>query len=165
MASPQARASRTSANADSCPHVTSRTQEKAHDTTTPTFIGYLLESFMQFSEAFEIFFKNDPIRSHPLGATLISQLRFFINQFHKMVEAQEKLLEELEATQKALAQKDKALERIIDSYGEGQVAMNQTTVASGLRNLGSNTRLGRLGERKILAQQQGYSEDGAPEWI
>ncbi|KAM5361094.1 hypothetical protein ACJZ2D_013305 [Fusarium nematophilum] len=136
---------------------TPRAQEKSHDTTTPTFIGYLLENVIQFSDAFEMCFENDPLTCHPLSRTLISQLRFFIDQFRKMVEAQDRLLQELEATQIALAQKDEALAHMVDLYERSQVAMNRIT--------GSGLYFGAIGERKVLPQQQGYSSNEVPEWI
>ena len=96
---------------------------------------------------------------------MIAQVRFFAYQFQKMVKAQEKLLEELEATQIALAQKDETLTRVLDLYGKSQTAIDQMTTAPAFKNLGPNPRHGRGEGGKSLAQQQGYIDCEEPEWI
>lgn len=96
---------------------------------------------------------------------MILQVRFFISQFQKTVEAQEKLLEELEATQIALAQKDEALMRVLDLYGKSQTAANQMTATPAFKNLDPSPRPGRGEGGKSLAQKDGYNGYGEPEWI
>ncbi|KAJ0129928.1 hypothetical protein HZ326_26966 [Fusarium oxysporum f. sp. albedinis] len=130
---------------------------------THTFAEHLLEKFTQLSDALEIFFHNSPISSHPFGETMVSQLRFCIRQSCNLVKSQERLLEELEATQKALNQKDEALERMTQLYVKGQAARSRIRRASIVQDVNSKVRPGRREERPT--QEQGGSNPAVPGWI
>ncbi|RMJ04854.1 hypothetical protein CDV36_014475 [Fusarium kuroshium] len=150
------------ANTDLC---VKSPEDRARRTTTTTFTEHLLENIREFSDAFEVFFSSNPLTSHPLGQTMILQVRFFTSQFQKMVEAQDKLLEELEATQIALAQKDEALMRVLDLHGKSQTAVNQMTATPAFSNLNPSPRPGRGEGGKSLAQKGGYNGYEESEWI
>ncbi|VZI03684.1 unnamed protein product [Fusarium fujikuroi] len=121
------------------------------------------EKFTQLSDALEIFFDNSPVSSYPFGKTMVSQLRFCIRQSCNLVKSQERLLEELEETQKALNQKDEALERMTELYLKGQAAMSRMKRASYVQDMTPKMRPGRQEER--LTHEQRESDSAVSAWI